>query len=103
MEGDDLFGRGASDDKGQAFAVLTALESYFKTIGKLPINVKILLEGEEEMNKRGWYFGRFAAQAGLTGTELPGEMALSTRSWMPRPTSCATCFWSTTLMICTFK
>lgn len=49
MEGDNLYARGASDDKGQAFAVLAALESYLKTSGKLPVNVKVLLEGEEEV------------------------------------------------------
>jgi len=49
IEGETLYARGASDDKGQAFAVLAALESYFKTSGKLPINVKVLLEGEEEV------------------------------------------------------
>lgn len=49
IEGDNLYARGASDDKGQAFAVLAALESYLKTSGQLPINVKILLEGEEEV------------------------------------------------------
>jgi len=49
IEGDNLYARGASDDKGQAFAILAALESYFKTSGRLPVNVKILLEGEEEV------------------------------------------------------
>ncbi len=49
VEGDTLYARGASDDKGQAFAVLSALESYLKTGGKLPVNVKVLLEGEEEV------------------------------------------------------
>jgi len=49
IEGDNLYARGASDDKGQAFAVLAALESYLKTSGELPINVKVLLEGEEEV------------------------------------------------------
>lgn len=44
-----LFGRGASDDKGQFFAHLKALEAYLYTCGRLPINVKILLEGEEEI------------------------------------------------------
>lgn len=45
-----LYGRGASDDKGQLFAVLAALESYLKTSGRLPVNVKVLLEGEEEIS-----------------------------------------------------
>ena len=49
VEGDNLYARGASDDKGQAFAVLAALESYLKTSGELPVNVKVLLEGEEEV------------------------------------------------------
>lgn len=49
QEGDNLYARGASDDKGQAFAVLAALQSYFRTSGKLPVNVKVLFEGEEEI------------------------------------------------------
>ena len=49
IDGDNLYARGASDDKGQAFAVLAALESYLKTSGELPVNVKVLLEGEEEV------------------------------------------------------
>lgn len=46
---DFLYGRGASDDKGQTMALLAALESYLKTSGCLPLNVKVLLEGEEEI------------------------------------------------------
>lgn len=49
IEGDNLYARGASDDKGQAFAIIAALESYLKTSRQLPVNVKILLEGEEEI------------------------------------------------------
>jgi len=49
LEGETIYARGASDDKGQAFAVLAALEAYLKTAGKLPVNVKVLLEGEEEI------------------------------------------------------
>lgn len=43
-----LFGRGASDDKGQFWAVLCAIEAYLKGSGGAPINIKVLLEGEEE-------------------------------------------------------
>lgn len=46
--GENLFGRGASDMKGQVMAALSALESVVRT-GKLPVNVKFLLEGEEEI------------------------------------------------------
>lgn len=49
IDGDNLYARGASDDKGQAFAVLAAMESHLRSGGKLPVNVKILLEGEEEI------------------------------------------------------
>lgn len=49
LDGENLYARGASDDKGQAFAIIAALESYLKTDGKLPVNVKVLLEGEEEI------------------------------------------------------
>jgi acetylornithine deacetylase/succinyl-diaminopimelate desuccinylase-like protein len=48
--GQNLFARGASDDKGQFFIHLKAVESYLATTGVLPINVKIWLEGEEEIN-----------------------------------------------------
>jgi len=46
----NLYARGAVDDKGQMFMHLKALESLMKSGGgKLPINVKLLLEGEEEV------------------------------------------------------
>ena len=48
--GQNLFARGASDDKGQFFIHLKAVESYLATVGTLPINVKVWLEGEEEIN-----------------------------------------------------
>ncbi len=43
-----LYGRGATDDKGQAFAHIKAVESLLKTEGELPCEVIFLLEGEEE-------------------------------------------------------
>ncbi len=42
-----IHARGASDDKGQFFAVLCAAEAWLQTTG-LPVNLKVLLEGEEE-------------------------------------------------------
>lgn len=44
-----IHGRGASDDKGQLFCHVKAIEAYLKTSGTLPINVKCLFEGEEEI------------------------------------------------------
>jgi acetylornithine deacetylase/succinyl-diaminopimelate desuccinylase-like protein len=44
-----LFGRGAVDDKGQVWIHAKAIESFVKTgAGKLPINIKLIVEGEEE-------------------------------------------------------
>ena len=48
VRGDDIFARGACDDKGQVLIQVKAVESLLKTTGKLPVNVKFLLEGEEE-------------------------------------------------------
>jgi acetylornithine deacetylase/succinyl-diaminopimelate desuccinylase-like protein len=45
----NLYARGATDDKGQMFTHLKAVEAWLKTVGTLPINVKILIEGEEEV------------------------------------------------------
>ena len=46
----NLYARGAVDDKGQLWMQLKAFESLFKTGGgKLPINVRVLIEGEEEV------------------------------------------------------
>src|ERR1700737_2508660 len=45
----NLFGRGTADDKGQVHIHIKALESLQKVNGKLPINVKVLIEGEEEV------------------------------------------------------
>jgi acetylornithine deacetylase/succinyl-diaminopimelate desuccinylase-like protein len=45
----ELYARGAADDKGQVFMHLKAIEAYLKQTGKLPVNMKIVLEGEEEV------------------------------------------------------
>ena len=47
VRGDGLYGRGASDDKGQLFIHLKAIESLLKTRDRLPVNVICLFEGEE--------------------------------------------------------
>ena len=48
IRGNDIFARGAADDKGQVYIQIKAVESLMKTHGKLPVNVKFLIEGEEE-------------------------------------------------------
>jgi acetylornithine deacetylase/succinyl-diaminopimelate desuccinylase-like protein len=44
-----IYARGATDDKGQIYMHIKSVEAYFKTIGSLPLNVKFLIEGEEEI------------------------------------------------------
>jgi acetylornithine deacetylase/succinyl-diaminopimelate desuccinylase-like protein len=45
----NLFGRGTADDKGQVHIHLKALEALHQVHGKFPINIKVLIEGEEEV------------------------------------------------------
>lgn len=49
VRGEDLFARGSSDDKGQTYILLKAVECCLRSEGRLPINVKFLIEGEEEV------------------------------------------------------
>ena len=46
---DRIYARGASDDKGNMFAPIVAVEALLRTGGALPVNVKFLLEGQEEI------------------------------------------------------
>lgn len=48
IEDNDIYARGASDDKGQIMLVVAALKAWYAVHGAPPINIKILLEGEEE-------------------------------------------------------
>jgi len=45
----NLYARGATDDKGQMFTHIKAAEAWLKTSKSLPINVKFVIEGEEEV------------------------------------------------------
>ena len=48
VRNDNIYARGSADDKGQVYIQIKAVESLMKSTGKLPVNVKFLLEGEEE-------------------------------------------------------
>ena len=45
----ELYARGAADDKGQVFMHFKAVEAHLKQNGRLPVNIKFFLEGEEEV------------------------------------------------------
>jgi acetylornithine deacetylase/succinyl-diaminopimelate desuccinylase-like protein len=49
----EIFARGAQDNKGQCFYVLQALKALIKRDGTLPLNIKLCIEGEEEMGSVG--------------------------------------------------
>jgi acetylornithine deacetylase/succinyl-diaminopimelate desuccinylase-like protein len=49
VRGQDIFARGASDDKGQTYILLKAVECFLRSEGTLPLNIKFLIEGEEEV------------------------------------------------------
>src|SRR3984957_2906075 len=55
----NLYARGAVDDKGQVVAQVKALESLFAASAALPLNVRVLFEGEEEVGGEG--IGRYVA------------------------------------------
>jgi acetylornithine deacetylase/succinyl-diaminopimelate desuccinylase-like protein len=45
----EIYARGAADDKGQVFMHLKAIEAHLKQTGALPVNIKLIIEGEEEV------------------------------------------------------
>ena len=67
----NLYARGAVDDKGQMYMHVKALESLRAATGKLPINVRVLLEGEEEVGGEG-----IAAYVASKPANLKADFAL---------------------------
>jgi acetylornithine deacetylase/succinyl-diaminopimelate desuccinylase-like protein len=55
IEDGKIYARGASDDKGQVYCHLKAIEAYIKQGIDLPVNIKIIIEGEEECGGHGIY------------------------------------------------
>lgn len=47
-KGNKIFGRGATDDKGELITRIKAVEAYLRTTGDVPCNIKFVIEGEEE-------------------------------------------------------
>lgn len=52
VRGDRLYARGVSDDKGPMLIPIKVAEAFFAAHGRLPINVKFMFEGEEEIGSR---------------------------------------------------
>ncbi|MCU0958490.1 MAG: dipeptidase [Pirellulaceae bacterium] len=49
----NLYARGATDDKGQMLTHIKSAEAWIRTVGRLPVQLKFLIEGEEEVGSRG--------------------------------------------------
>ena len=45
----EIYARGAADDKGQVFMHFKAIEAHLKQTARLPVNIKLIIEGEEEV------------------------------------------------------
>ena len=67
----NLYARGACDDKGQVWAQVKALESLLAATGRLPLNVRVIFEGEEEVGGEG-----IAAFVASKPPELKADFAL---------------------------
>ena len=67
----NIYARGAVDDKGQVWAQMKALESLLAADGKLPLNVRVLFEGEEEVGGEG-----IAAYVASKPDEMKADFAL---------------------------
>ncbi|HET6418675.1 MAG TPA: dipeptidase [Geobacteraceae bacterium] len=80
VRGDYLFARGATDDKGQMFAHVKALETLLAVDGRLPVNAVCLFEGEEEAGSTGIL--RFLAE---NGDKLHADLAVISDTLMPSP------------------
>jgi len=76
----NLYARGAVDDKGQLMIHLKAIESLMKADGKLPVNVRVILEGEEEVGGEG--IAHYVREHGKT---LKADAALVSDSEMFAP------------------
>ena len=75
-----LYARGAVDDKGQVWAQVKALESLLTAHGSLPLNARVLFEGEEEVGGEG--IARFVASK---PPELAADFALVSDTEMFAP------------------
>jgi acetylornithine deacetylase/succinyl-diaminopimelate desuccinylase-like protein len=76
----NLYARGASDDKGQMYIHIKAVEALMQAYGSLPVNLKFLVEGEEEIGGRN--VARFVEQ---NPERLKADVALVSDTAMYAP------------------
>jgi acetylornithine deacetylase/succinyl-diaminopimelate desuccinylase-like protein len=82
-----LYARGAVDDKGQVYMHLKAIEAHMKVSGKLPINMKIVIEGEEEVGSEN--LEKFLRER---RAQLDADVIVVSDTAMPGPDQPALCY-----------
>src|ERR1700733_13358706 len=80
VDGDTVRGRGASDDKGPVYIVLKTAQAFMAQEGALPLNVKFLFEGEEEIGSP-----HLPAFLAAHAAELAADLVISADGAMGRP------------------
>ena len=80
LDGDVVRGRGASDDKGPVYIVLKTAQAFMAQEGRLPLNVKFLFEGEEEIGSP-----HLPAFMAAHAAELAADLVISADGAMWRP------------------
>ena len=80
VAGDIACGRGVSDDKGPVYIVLKTVQAFLAQEGRLPLNVKFLVEGEEEIGSP--HLPAFLASH---AAELAADLVISADGAMWRP------------------
>jgi acetylornithine deacetylase/succinyl-diaminopimelate desuccinylase-like protein len=81
VDGDVVRGRGATDDKGPVYIVLKVAQAFVAQEGRLPLNVKFLFEGEEEIGSP-----HLPAFVRSHAAELAADLVISADGAMWRPT-----------------
>jgi acetylornithine deacetylase/succinyl-diaminopimelate desuccinylase-like protein len=81
VDGDVVRGRGATDDKGPVYIVLKTTQAFLEQEGRLPLNVKFLFEGEEEIGSP-----HLPDYVTAHAAELAADLVISADGAMWRPT-----------------
>ncbi len=79
-DGPYLYARGASDDKGQLVAHLAAIEAWLATSSRLPVSLRLVLDGEEEIGSP-----TLVAAAASRWRPLDADVGLVSDTWMLAP------------------
>ncbi|HYM82155.1 MAG TPA: dipeptidase, partial [Candidatus Limnocylindria bacterium] len=83
----NLYARGAVDDKGQVYMHLKAIEAHLQVSGRLPINLKLVIEGEEEVGSE--HLGSFLRER---RSELDADVIVVSDTTMLGPDQPALCY-----------